>query len=336
MTAEQILTTLVHLDETESQSNFRRLQKKWSRWRLSESEHQWLDMTECRFIGEGNHEIAVFTFSRHLRLSRLMGRAEFPVWVAAGPTWSDRWHDMDGMPYRDLPIIGIFRGIGDSAGFLEPFRVLAVIGCANAQFVYDELAKRVPSLSDEGQAGRSTFGNPRFRQIQGPIKPLLDAVAEVTALPCPLLRPIAPTSTGACVSISLDDLCCLARSFQSCVETVADVLGQGKHVVYAYTFSALEDAASLAGDEFYPVKVGWARVAQDVETPSQAATSRVLGQVVLPEPVRIIGLLACSDGPATEARLHRRLKPRRITAIAKEWFASNRGNIHRLMKEYAA
>jgi len=333
--AEQALTTLTHLGAPESQANFRRLQEKWSSWRLSEPEHKWLDLTDCQFIGEGTHEIAVFTFSRHLRLSRLSGRAEFPVWVAAGPHWSDRWHDADGMPYKNIPIIGIFRSISDPAAFVEPLRVLAVISCANAQFVFDEMAKRVPLLSDQAQQGCSPFSNPRFRRVRGPIEPLLEAAGEVTALPSPSLRPIQPRQTGAVVSISLEELRHVSERWEAFVEIRCAVLGNGQHVVYAYTFCALEDAASLSGDDVYPVKVGWTSVYEEAESAPQAAASRISCQVAFPEAVRVLALLACPHGRAAEMRLHRQLRPRHISCIAKEWFATNGEEIRHLMKECA-
>lgn len=332
MTA-QGLTTLGHLGSPESEAKFRQLVDKWPGWRVSAPEHKWTDLTDCRLIGEGRHELAVFTFARHIRLSRLTDRAKPLVWVGVGPHWSDRWHDADGVPYADVPFVGIVRGISDRAAFVEPFRVLAIISCTNGRFAFDELARRVPSLSAPSRPGGSAFGNPRFRQVCGPVEPLLAAAAEVATLPAPALEPIAPARDGAFASITVGEPRGIADSLASPVGTVPAALGAGRHVVYAYTFAALEDAAALGGEELYPVKVGWTGTEGDTDTPAQAAGRRITSQVVFPEPVRVLGLLACQDGRGTERHLHGQLRPRRIRCLATEWFATNRGEVRRLMEQ---
>lgn len=325
------LTTIGHLASEVSQRNFCQLKRKWARWKLSESEHKWLDLTDCRFFGEGGHEITVFTFSRHLRLSRLLGQATYPAWVAAGPHWSDRWHDLNGLPYQDLPLIGIFRGISDLAGFIEPLRVLGVISCTNAQFVYDEIMRRLSGHAQDSKSLSGMFGNPRFRRFSASVDALLAAAAEVCALPCPALKPAEPQDTGCGVSIGLDQIGKYAQKWEDFVDARCTVVGTGRDVVYAYTYTAIEDAAYLAGDRSYPVKVGWTASNTDTDTGAQAAISRIGSQVPFAEPVRVLALLCCHDGQRRELQLHRQLKARQIKCIGREWFASSREEVVRLI-----
>ena len=329
------VSTLGHLFSKESQTRFRSLCEKWSRWRISESEHKWLDLTDCQFLGNGNHEIAVFTFDRHLRVSRQSGDSKFPVWFAAGPHWSDRWHDADGAPYQELPLIGIVRGLREPTGFVEPLRVLAVISCSNAQFVYDETLLRLARTVDIGKPAFTRFGNPRCREIVVSPEGLLAEAIKVLDLPCPAIEPIDPNTNDCVFTMSIDDLRKIAESQQLFVDTDCDTWGSGNQVVYAYTFKATQKAAYLASEKKYAIKIGWTAISSERETPAGAAASRIASQLPFAEPVQVLGLLRSEDGHATETQIHRQLASQKIRCLAKEWFVTNSEEVRQLMTAFA-
>lgn len=310
--------------------NFRRLCRKWEKWRLSKSDHKWLDLTECQFIGEGSHEILFFTFGRHLRLAQLRKCDEFTFWVGVGPHWSDCWHDANGFPYEEVPLVGITRGISEPASFVEPLRVLAVASCANGQFAFDEIARKVPSLTR--QTVSPVIGNPRFCRFRGVLQPLLDSAVKAVALPAPTIEPIEHDASGAMFSVSLEQMIAVAQATEDFVETPVPCIGTGSHVLYAYTYSAIEDAAVLSSQANYPVKIGWTQFEEDCGSVLQAAVARVRSQVPFPEPVRLLGALACDNGRNTEKYLHGKLKASRLKCIGTEWFATNRDEVGLLMK----
>lgn len=166
MPGNQYWNSLSHLASPESLNKFRQLQQKWRNWRVSDSDHKFLDLSECRFIGQGRHEIAVFTFARHQRVSRLSGASSFPAWVSIGPHGSDNWHYGNGVPYEDVPLIAIVRGVSDRAGLVEPFRILAVVSCTNGRFIYDEIMKQLPEHSNDKPSSSPFSGNPRCRRLR--------------------------------------------------------------------------------------------------------------------------------------------------------------------------
>lgn len=333
MLGHQHWNSFSHLASSDSLNNFRQLQRKWPNWKLSDSEHKCLDLSECRFIGQGRHEIVVFTFARHQRLSRLSGASIFPAWASIGPHWSDNWHDGNGVPYEDVPLIGIVRGVSDAAGLVEPFRILAVVSCTNGRFVYDEIMKQLPEHSNDKPSSSPFSGNPRSRRLRSSVVAFLSAAADVLSRPCPPIPPIAPRDDCR-VSITLDQCVQAAQEWQDFVEAQCKLIGNGSHLVYAYTYHALAEAASLTGETLYPVKVGWTPSLFDALPPAQSAIARVSQQIPFPEPAQILGLLLCTGGRKVEAQLHAKLKDRKIRCIGKEWFLSNRKEIQELMGTY--
>jgi hypothetical protein len=333
MTDYKCLNTLTHLATLESLNNFRLLQKKWPRWRLEESCHKLLDLSECQFMGQGGHEIAVFTFARHQMLAHLSGAATYPIWVSVGPHWSDDWHDMNGVPNEDVPLIGIVRGISDTAGFIEPFRVLAVVSCTNGQFVFDEIMKRLPEhLNDKPSSSRFS-GNPRCRRLRSSLEAFLSVARGVLRLPCPPVPPIAPRLDCA-VSISYDDLVQGARERTDFVWAKCTPIGSGPHIVYAYTYDAIAEVALLTAEMFYPLKVGWTSFRAEGQPPERDAITRVTGQIPFREPAQILGILQCTGGRKVESKIHTSLKDRRIRCIGKEWFLSNKEEVEGLLASY--
>ena len=337
MTTSSSQSTLAHISSNESQARFQVLCEKCPRWRIEKSEHKWLDMSSCQFLGEGGHEIAVFTFDRHLRVSSLSGDSDFPIWFAAGPHWSDRWHDAQGIPYPQLPLIGIVRGLSEPTAFVEPLRVLAVISCLNAQFVYDEILRRLVKSSDIGEPPVIRIGNPRFRQLHVSLAALLNEASKVLKLPCPTIAPIAPDTDNG-VSISVEDLLESAEIGQRMIDKSCDVWGSGNHVVYAYTFKAIQKAAALSSEKQYPAKIGFTTISHEwhgCRTPTEAAELRIATQIPFPEPVQLLGLLRCENGRTTEQRIHRRLANQKIKCPAREWFMTNHLEVCHVMEETA-
>jgi hypothetical protein len=50
-------------------SNWKLLDEKWPKWKLDKSDQRVVDLSNCNFVGNGNHEIAVFTFPRYKRIA---------------------------------------------------------------------------------------------------------------------------------------------------------------------------------------------------------------------------------------------------------------------------
>jgi hypothetical protein len=232
-----------------------------------------------------------------------------------------------------VPLIGIVRGVSDAAGLVEPLRILAVVSCTNGRFVYDEIMKQLPEHSNDKPSSSPFSGNPRCRRLGSSLIAFLSAAADVLSRPCPPIPPIAPRHDCA-VSITLDLIAQAALEQEDFVEAKCKLIGNGSHLVYAYTYNALAEAASLTGETFYPVKVGWTSDLCEHLPPAESAISRVSGQIPFREPAQILGLLLCTGGRKAEAQLHAKLKDRKIQCIGKEWFLSNRKEIEELMGTY--
>jgi len=113
------------------------------------------------------------------------------------------------------------------------------------------------------------------------------------------------------------------------------IAGEGRGIVYAYTFSSLLECAFHAGSAYYPVKIGCTTCDSD-EDVRAAAHSRVWGQIVHPEPTTVLGLMRCQNARRVESRFHRQLKPYRIKTIGKEWFITSREEVLRAIDEYVS
>jgi hypothetical protein len=341
VSSKNCYSTIDHVNVKDRVGRFDQLRQKWPRWRISDSEHKWLDFSNCQFLGNGRHEIVVFSFERHVRLSRQTGNLSFPVWFSIGQHFSDRWHDANGVPYKEIPAIATIRGIGDRAGFLEPLRMLAVISCSNGQFVFDNALLALAERCNTGESHRSSFGNTRCRRLNIETSTLLAIVGEVLKRPCPPIEPIEPVNADACVSISFDDVVEAAIHSERFVNRDCPIRGAGGHLVYAYTFNAIQKSAELGGEETFPVKIGQVRIfLSDTTTPvdalaaSNAAEGRIRQQLPFPEPVSMLGILLCGNGREMESKIHRRLKDRKVKCLAREWFLTNGPEILALFDEY--
>lgn len=320
-------STIGHVETAESRARFHELCAKWPKWRISAAEHKLIDLSECRMIGAGRQEIGAFTFARHVRVGRLRGEA-FPVWLSAGPHWSDRWHDAQGRPVDESPLIAIPRGLTGAAGLVEPLRMLAVGSCANAPFVYDDLLRRLSAAGWNAEPARG--GNPRCRLIVGDVPALLAALEASCGLTCPSLEWGAPSSSAS-VTVTFEDVRPWDEFRQKQIEPLCPMLGNGGRVVYAFTFEALAIAAELAAEPFYPVKVGHTSI-DHWPTAYHAAVHRIVTQCPFTEAVRILGLLSCEDGRTMEREAHRRLEAQRILAPAREWFLTDASTIAEIFR----
>jgi len=327
-------STVGHILSESSISRFCQLRRKWSNLRISDDEHKWTDLTECEFVGEGGHEIVAFTFSRHVRLAALTGAHVFPVWLAVGPHWCDRWYDAQGKPYDGVSLLEIIRGIHDKAAFVEPLRVLIVASCGNGPFVYDETIRRLlaanPSAVDD-----APFGNPRFRRLAMPVDALLEVVRSVLVIPSPSIDPIVPSDSGAWVSFCVEDVEALEQARNELPEVDCPVLGNGNAVVYAYAFDAMIKAAEYSAKSRYPVKIGHTAIRPDHRSTCQAALLRITSQIIFPEPICLLGLLRCDNGRAIEREIHGSFKDRRVDCLAKEWFMASTDEIRSAMAQAA-
>jgi hypothetical protein len=328
-----LLSTIEHLTSKDSLARLAQLSEKWPRWRIDKADHKWLDLSGCEFIGTGGHEIAVFTFNRHLRLTALSGAESLPLWFAAGPHFSDRWHDAQGSPVTQMPVAGIVRGGIEPASITEPLKVLAVVSCSNGQFVYDETLRTLGIAAAESGG----VGNSRFRCLHVSFQSLRSALVSALALPSPEIAPIAPSSDGAMVTLSLDDAMRWDDARRNLPEVECPTFGQGDHVVYSYTFAAFRQLASLAGEPFFPVKIGFTKVRPDEHRSAcHAAMLRISGQVAFEEPVQLVALLRCENGNATEKDVHRFFKARRMRSPGREWFLTNADELAVVFEEFAS
>lgn len=329
------LSTVDHLESEASLARLSELCLKWPRWRFDKTDHTWMDLSACRFIGLGQHEIMAFTFRRHVRRASLTGASTYPIWLAAGPHWSDRWHDAQGNPSESFEAGAIVRGGLAPTAFMEPLSVLAIASCPNGQFGFDEALRRVsPANVSDDEMDR--YANPRFRKLTVAWPVLLEALEAAVSLPAPAIAPISPGSNEAVVSISVEQAMHRHESRQSFPEVNCPSFGAGSEVVYAYTYAAALEVAQLSGDGFFPVKIGFAQVRPDEHrSAGHAALLRVGSQIPFREPVRILALLNCAKGNATEKEIHRSLKSRRIHCPGREWFAMNEAEVVTIFSEFS-
>lgn len=316
------LSTIEHIQSDASQSRLAELIAKWPKYRIDKRDHKWWDLSDCEMFGLGGHEIVVFTPPRHMRLARLTGDEAFPVWFAVGQHFSNNWHDAQGKPYDAVEAISITRGITEAASFAEPLKMLAIGSCRNGRFAYDETLRRV-GLATDPQVDQQTIGNPRFRRLTIAPTALIAALREAVALPAPTLQPIAPRD-GLMFSIGIEEIMQRDAERRAVPDVDCPTFGRGAEVVYAYTFAAIFDAATRAGDAFFPVKIGYTRIhPEEHRSACHAALLRIVDQIILDERVRLLALLRCDAGRATEKEIHRFFMARKIRCPAREWFATN-------------
>lgn len=110
--------------------------------------------------------------------------------------------------------------------------------------------------------------------------------------------------------------------------TTTPAVGKGLEEVYAYTFNSCIAKAEANGDEFYPVKIGYAYGYGE-------ALSRVSGLIPrgLAHDGTVLFIGRCNDGRTVESKIHKSIRnaDRKVsTSPGSEWFLSSRKEVAKL------
>jgi len=325
-----------HSDPSKSWKNFQLAIDRYG-YDFVGDDFKWIDLSRCEHFGEGPHDIVVFSFARHLRLSQLKGQSEFPLWVGM-----DRPDFM--MRYKLHTLTGLCRA-KEPTSFAEPICILAVIHCKNGVFAVREIERildfpaEVNGISSHCLAGSWDGSRPEFRLFNVDLPDLIKVVQQVLAMPG---SNVAADETGAgqssdlgaVIKLDVGDLISATESTEhrqrGIMTNTCEVVGDGPDIVYAYTYEAFRELALISGSETFPIKVGYTKSGSR-RANFDDAWARILSQIIFPEPISMIGLLACNDGRSKEIDLHRRLKNAHIKTVGREWFQSNSNEIRHLM-----
>lgn len=121
--------------------NWQHLQQKWPQYRIDEADARIVDLSECSFLGQGRHEIAVYTFGRYKRLAKSRPDRRFPICIRFGT------HFPEYVSLEEPAISHIRSSVGNNiVGMPEPAQLLAIISCENGRAYWDEL---LSLLADE-------------------------------------------------------------------------------------------------------------------------------------------------------------------------------------------
>jgi len=174
--------------------NWQAIRKKWPRYDVGNQDAAVVDVSQCMFYGEGNHEFAVYTFSRYLRQAKRQSATRYPICIQFGIHYPDYVSD-------DEPAIGHIRATlwNNTAGMSEPAILLAGIACRNGRAFCDLLWKE---LAKEPLLDASC---PSARWIMSSVEDVLASVRRVSAADLPAFVEESPPETCAVV-ISIDDL----------------------------------------------------------------------------------------------------------------------------------
>ncbi len=107
--------------------NWEQLDRKWGKWRIGPEDEGPIEISDCIYMGEGPHEICIFTFGRYVRLAEAKGQNDYPMLIAFCPWSQDRVNGEE-------PAISLIRSLKHySSGLPERLRLLAVVSCSNGQ-----------------------------------------------------------------------------------------------------------------------------------------------------------------------------------------------------------
>ena len=105
--------------------NWKLLEDKWPSWGLDKDDRLVADLSNCNFIGEGTHEIVVFTFPRYKRIAKAKAQSTYPVCIALGQSFEKEFNN-------EVPAISVMRWLeGNKAGLCERAEFVSVISTAN-------------------------------------------------------------------------------------------------------------------------------------------------------------------------------------------------------------
>lgn len=109
------------------------------------------------------------------------------------------------------------------------------------------------------------------------------------------------------------------------------VFGKGLEEVYVYTFKSCMEEAKSIGQEFYPVKIGYAYGYGE-------ALSRISGLVPsgLTIDAKVLFIGRCDNGRMVESKIHRSIRGdnRKIeTSPGTEWFMSSAEEVAELFAD---
>lgn len=173
----------------------KKLADKWPSWRLNESEQRAIDLTECEFVGEGQHEIVAYTFDRYLPDEEDSVDGVYPICIRFAIHFPE---------YVSLeePAIGHLRSslFHNKTGMLEPAKLLAIISASNGRVLWERLHA---ALASERRLADDYFGNETW--ISSNRATLLRVAQESVAAPFPKFKEESPPN-GCQISIGIDDI----------------------------------------------------------------------------------------------------------------------------------
>ncbi len=173
--------------------NWKMIKEKWPSYQIGKNDEQLLDLSRCEFIGEGNHEIVVYTFDRYLELAETTSKSGYPVCLRFGIHYPEYVSDEE-------PAIGHMRSslYHNTTGLVEPAAILAIIACDNGRVFWERLGEEL--IKTEPILGDSLFPNEIW--LRSNSKTVLDCAKTVLRRPLPQFITETP-SGSASVELSL-------------------------------------------------------------------------------------------------------------------------------------
>ena len=178
-------------------ANWQRLSEKWPSYRIDKKDQILVDASSCRLIGDGQHEIAVYSFGRYTRRAMIDPTATYPLCLRFGihfPSFTS----------EEEPAIGHLRTrfSGDPTGLVEPVQLLAVLSTRNGPFLWREFHRTMVEREEIVLSGSEEEHEVWYDSL---IDNVLDAFGSVSKRPTPEFVPM-PAPESCSVSISLNDL----------------------------------------------------------------------------------------------------------------------------------
>ena len=176
-------------------SNWKIISERWPDYRVSENDASYIDVSDCIFLGEGRHELAVYSFGRYVRRAQREPDSLCPVAIRFGIHFPD-------YVAEEEPAIGHLRTrfSSDTTGLVEPVKLLAIVATDNGPEFWEQLWQRLDAFD--------CLDSSRFdveRWVRADVGELLTVVGEVCQKPLPQFEVMEHTG-DATVSISFDDI----------------------------------------------------------------------------------------------------------------------------------
>lgn len=177
-------------------TNWEPLKLKWGTLRIDADDERLIDISQCSYVGDGPHEICLFTLDRYIRHAEVMGNRGYPVLVAFRSWFS---HHVD----EEEPAIYVIRSLRQFTSALpSKLRLLAVVSCRNGSSFCEALRRELPP-PNPNWLRRS--GSQNWSWHESNISSILEAsnrILTTNVLPPFIEQP--RIHTGVAISISAD------------------------------------------------------------------------------------------------------------------------------------